>query len=194
MAKDKTGKHPEQKKIFRLAINTQRIFNKFYLAGGTAIMFKYNHRKSIDIDFFNPEEFSFNRLSKKLRQYFKVEDEQRFTDNIDFYIEGIRVSFVFFPFKNLTKSDNVDGLMVASDYDLFLNKVYSAGRRVEGKDPFDAAYLYRIHNWDSKQLRSDFQKKFPDQSYKIYLGALLSFDDYPGLEDWVKEELLKLII
>jgi len=40
---------------------------------------------------------------------------------------------------------------------------------------------------------NDFEKKFPAQSYKIYLGALLSFEDYPKLPEWVKETLEELV-
>ncbi len=92
-----------ESKIFKTAIEIQGLFKRFYFAGGTAIMFKYDHRKSIDLDFFNFNEFSYNRISKKIREHYKVEGEQRFPDNIDFYIKDIRVSFVFFPFKNISK-------------------------------------------------------------------------------------------
>jgi hypothetical protein len=183
----------ERKEIFELALKIQKIFKSFYLAGATAITFKYNHRQSFDLDFFNYNEFSYNRISKKIRQHFKVTDEQRLADNIDFYIHDIRVSFVFFPFKNIKRLQNVQGLKVASDYDLFLNKIYSAGRRVEPKDPYDAAFLYKIHKWKKDDVKKDFEKKFPDQSFEIYIGALLSFEDYGEIEDWVKETLLELI-
>jgi len=42
----------EMERLFELALKVQKIFIDFYLAGGTAIMFKHNHRKSIDLDFF----------------------------------------------------------------------------------------------------------------------------------------------
>ncbi|MDI6713556.1 MAG: hypothetical protein QMD43_00835 [Thermodesulfovibrio sp.] len=40
---------------------------------------------------------------------------------------------------------------------------------------------------------NDFEKKFPTQSYKIYLGNLLNFEDYPELPMWVKEILGELV-
>lgn len=180
-------------KLLELANKIQSTFKDFYLAGGTAIMFKYGHRESIDLDFFKEKTFSFNRLALKIREIFNVQSEERFPDNIDFYIEGIRVSFVFFPFRNVLPVEKAKGIKKASDYDIFLNKIYSAGRRVDPKDPYDAAFLYKIYQWDKNKVEEDFKLKFPEQSYKIYLGALLSFEDYGELPTWVKETLLKLL-
>ncbi len=180
-------------KLFELAKKIQSLFKDFYLAGGTAIMFKYNHRQSIDLDFFKERAFSFNRVSHKIRAVFNIRSEERFTDNIDFYIDDIRVSFLFFPFRNILPLEKFEGIKKASDYDIFLNKIYSAGRRVDPKDPFDAAFLYKIYTWNKDKLEKDFTLKFPNQSYKLYLGALLSFEDYGELPTWVKKTLLKLL-
>ncbi len=108
---------------------------------------------------------------------------------MDFRIEGVQVSFVFFPFQNIKKTERIKGIRIASDYDIFLNKIYAAGRRIDWKDPFDAAYLLKIHGWSREQVKHDFERKFPSQSFEIYLGALLSFEDYPELPDWARETL-----
>lgn len=180
-------------KLFKLALKVQGIYKDFYLAGGTAIMFKHNHRQSIDLDFFKDKPFSFSRLSSKIKKFFPVQKEEKGEDNIDFYIDNIRVSFVFFPFKNIKPLENIKGLKKADDYDIFLNKIYTAGRRIEPKDPIDAAFLYKTYKWNKEKIEDDFEKKFPLQSYKIFLGALLSFEDYPKLPQWVKKTLMGLI-
>ncbi len=41
-------------------------------------------------------------------------------------------------------------------------------------------------------MKKYFEKKFQASSFEIYSGALLSFDDYGEVEEWVKEELGKL--
>jgi hypothetical protein len=179
-------------KLIELAVKVQKTIPGFTLAGGTATMFKYNHRLSIDLDFFKDTEFSFNRLALKVRKNFNVENEERRADNLDMFISGIKVSFVFFPFKSMDKAQIVKGIKAQSDYDLFLNKIYVAGRRVDPKDPFDAAWLWSKNQWSVNEIKKDFEKKFPDQSYELYFGALLSFQDYGMLDDWVKEALLKL--
>lgn len=180
-------------KMFDLSLEVQGYFKNFYLAGGTAIMFKYNHRISNGLDFFSYKPFSFRRLSYKIRKLFDVENEEEFIDNIDLFISGIRVSFVFFPFTNIYKPEDLNGLTVAGDYDLFLNKVYVSDKRVDVKDPFDAAFLYRKYRWDRSQIKKDFEKKFLGQSYELFLGALLNFKDYGNLQNWIKTTLNALL-
>lgn len=147
-------------KLIDLAKRIQSIFKGFYLAGGTAIMFKYNHRESIDLDFFKEKAFSFNKLSHKIRKLFNIQAEERFNDNLDFYIENIRVSFVFFPFKNILSLEKFKEIKKASDYDIFLNKIYSVGKRVDPKDPFDAAFLYKIYQWDKAKIEKNYIIEF----------------------------------
>lgn len=183
----------EYKSLLNLATEVQRHFTTFYLAGGTALMLKHKHRISVDLDFFNQKSFSYALLSSKIRKLFQVEAEERLGDNIDFFIQGNKVSFVYYPFKNIEPLDDFKGILVASDYDIFLNKIYVAGRRVDPKDPFDAAYLFKMHKWETPKIKKDFEKKFPDQSFEIFLGALLHFEDYPKLPKWVKTTLMEFI-
>lgn len=170
-------------RIKKLVREIQKNFKGFYLAGGTALMLKYSHRISEDIDLFRKEPFSFTRLASKLRKLFKVEREEQFTDNIDFIIEGIKVSFIFFPFENIKPLEVFEEIKMASDYDIFLNKIYSAGRRIESKDVIDFAFLYEKYRWEKEEVKRDFEKKFPNQSFEIYLGAILSIEDYPDLDN-----------
>jgi len=178
--------------MLKLARMVQENIRGFTLGGGTAIMFKYDHRKSIDLDFFKEKPFSFNRLAVKMRSLFAVEHVEMRTDNLDIFIEGTKVSFVFFPFTPVNKPEQIAHIRTFSDFDLFLNKVYAAGRRIEPKDPYDAAWLLAQHAWKVEDIKQGFERKFPDQSFEIYLGALLSFKDYGELDDWVKDRLLEL--
>lgn len=174
-------------KMMFLARNIQKNFRNFYLGGGTALMFKHQHRISEDLDFLSEKLFSFTILSSKVRKIFKVQREERFTDNMDFIIEDIKVSFIFFPFKNIKPLENFEGIKIASDYDIFLNKIYSAGRRIESKDVIDFAFLYNKYRWDKERVKKDFEKKFPDQSFEIYLGAVLAIEDYPEIDERTKK-------
>ncbi|MCM8811419.1 MAG: nucleotidyl transferase AbiEii/AbiGii toxin family protein [Candidatus Omnitrophica bacterium] len=178
-----------REKLKKLALDIQKNFKDFYLGGGTALMFKYNHRISEDLDFMKEKEFSFLRLSSKIRKLFNVDKEEKFTDNIDFIIDGIKVSFIFFPFKNIKPVENYEGIKIASDYDIFLNKIYSADRRIETKDLIDFAFLYKKYGWEIDKVKSDFQKKFPLQDFYIYLGAIFCVEDYPDID----EKTLKVI-
>lgn len=180
--------NPEKiyKRNFELAYKINKSFPEFYLAGGTALFFKHKHRISEVLDFLRKENFSFLRLSNKIKKIFSVEKEEIFTDNADFWISAIKVSFIFFPFENIKPLEIFNGIKVASDYDIFINKIYAGGRRIEPKDPFDFAFLYQKYHWDKEQVKKDFEKKFPGQSFEIYLGAILNIEDYPELDEKTK--------
>lgn len=142
-------------------------------------MLRHRHRISLDLDFFSFRPFSFSRLTQKARRLFHVEKEDWFEDNLDLFIEGMKVSFIHFPFSNIHPVEKFHGVRLASDYDP--NKIYAAGRRIDPKDPFDAAFL-----WDRTKIKEDFERKFPGTSYKLSLGALLYFEDYPPLSEEMK--------
>ncbi len=170
------------------------IFKSFYLAGGTSIMFKYRHRMSTDLDFFNYKEFSKRRLIKKVKDLFPVQKVEEGIDDVSFIINGIRVTFVYFPFKNIKRTEKLDGIRIAHDYDLLLNKIYVAGRRIDPKDPYDFVYLYDHgkvpRDWNT--IKADFERKFPYQSFEVFMGALLNVEDYPKLPKDVRDRLRRI--
>ncbi len=180
-------------KLIQLASKLNALFPSFYLAGGTAIMFKHKHRTSVNLDFFSEKTFSSTRLALKLKNTFEIMSEKKKEDNMDFVIQDIKVSFVFFPFKNIFPIEHFKTIKIASDYDLFLNKIYVAGRRIDHKDSFGAAFLYQKYHWNKTKIKIDFEKKFPHQYYEPYLGALLNFEDYPTLDTTTQKILLQLI-
>ncbi len=155
-------------------------------------MLRHKQRESKVVDFFNQHTFSFRHTYKKLRENYTVQRYKEFQDNVDFYIQNIKVSFVFFPFKNIERIEKFREIRIASDYDLFLNKIYVSGRRIDPRDIFDLAYLYKIYRWDARKIEQDFEKKFPSQSYKLFLGAVLSFEDYGKIDAWIIDTLGQL--
>lgn len=162
----------------------------FYLAGGTAIMLKYNHRVSYDLDFFYSKLFSFRQMESKINKSFRnVSDVEYHEDNLDIFIDQTKVSFVFFPFTNVEPIEEFKGIRIASDSDLLLNKLYVGSRRIDAKDPFDAAWLWKYFEWPVEEIKQLFEQKFEGHSFEIALGALCSFEDYPDLASWVKEVL-----
>ena len=179
-------------RMLDLAREVSRHLRGFYLAGGTALMLRHRHRMSTDLDFFRGKPFSFRHLERKLRQILPVEHARQEADSLDLWIAGVRVSFVFFPFRNIRKTERFQGVPVASDYDIYLNKIYAAGRRVEPKDAVDFVFLTERYRWPWDQVKRDFERKFPDQPFEIYLGAVLNERDYPGLSEEVRAALRRI--
>ncbi len=57
-------------RLLELAKRIQPHVPSFYLAGGTALMFRYEHRISEDLDFLSARAFSVHRLISKIRKHF----------------------------------------------------------------------------------------------------------------------------
>lgn len=94
-------------KLLPVAQLISKITNQFYLAGGTAIMLKYDHRESYDLDFFYGKSFSFKRMENKIKKRVTGISHIAYgEDNLDIFIEGTKVSFVFFPFSNVKSNEN----------------------------------------------------------------------------------------
>lgn len=176
------------RKLIALAQKIYPLLPGFYLAGGTNLMFKYQHRESTDLGFFKEKSFSFNRMLLKIQKQFNIEKLEKKEDNVDCWIEGVKVSLVFFPFKNVQKTELFKNIPLASDLDIFLNKIYVAGRRIDDKDIFDIAFLYSKYyeKWNFQLIKNYFEKKFPYQNFEIYLGAVFSLEDYPDLDEKAK--------
>ncbi|MCF8309374.1 MAG: nucleotidyl transferase AbiEii/AbiGii toxin family protein [Bacteroidales bacterium] len=174
-------------KLFPVAQLISKITNQFYLAGGTAIMLKYDHRESYDLDFFYGKSFSFKRLENKIKKHVTGISHIAYgEDNLDIFIEGTKVSFVFFPFSNVKSIENYKGIRIASDLDLLLNKLYVGSRRIDDKDPFDVAWLWQKYDWQVSLIKQLFEKKFEGHSFELALGAMGNFEDYKHMDDWVK--------
>ncbi len=180
-------------KLLTLASHVQPYLRGFYLAGGTAIMFRHKHRVSTDLDFFSYSWFNRERRLAMLRRHFSIEDVIFGEDNVDVFIEGIKVSLVYFPYKNIERVKEWEGIRMASDYDIFLNKLYAVTRRTETKDVIDVAFLYKTYRWNVEDVARDFENKFPGHRFALALGAVANFDDYPDLPEWAKKEVLKMV-
>jgi predicted nucleotidyltransferase component of viral defense system len=180
-------------RLVSMAAEIQSMFPDLYLAGGTAIMLKYGHRISYDLDFFSEKSDLSTLLAPMIEKYEpEIERIVRFSggDNVDVFVRGTKVSFVRFPFRNVEPTESHSGIRMASDMDLLLNKIYVAGRRVESKDPADIACLLQRHpEWRKIAVGNDFHRKFKDEKFEIYFASVLAFEDFPGLDDETKKTL-----
>ncbi len=88
-------------KLLKLAQQIQPNFRQFYLAGGTALMFRYNHRISEALDSLSEKPFSSNRLIAKVRKLFTVEYYEIPGDNVDFVIDGGKSLLCIFPIQKI---------------------------------------------------------------------------------------------
>lgn len=119
-AENLRGMQEVEQRLAALAQHLQPHLRGFYLAGDTAIMFRHHHRLSTDLDFFSYRWFIRERRLTMLRQHFHIERVHQGEDNLDIFIEGVKVSLVYFPCRNIEPVKQWQGVRIASDNQLSL--------------------------------------------------------------------------
>ncbi|MBX6422069.1 nucleotidyl transferase AbiEii/AbiGii toxin family protein [Thermosulfurimonas sp. F29] len=170
----------------------------FYLTGGTALLLKYDHRISEDLDFFTfPEKAEGNFPSEKLFRFFQnygtLLDHRAGTSTG--LIKGIKVSFSSYPYPLLRppKEITVEGgrLFLASDEDLAATKMIAIAQRGCKKDFFDLYFLMTKHGWDWETAMNFCLDKFSLSQEQIgfLLKGLVYFSDAERDSLWISEDM-----
>ncbi|RME16322.1 MAG: hypothetical protein D6799_05070, partial [Bacteroidetes bacterium] len=85
------------------------------------------------------------------------------------------------------------GIPFASDLDIFLNKIYVAGRRIDDKDIFDIAFLYNKYQekWDFQFIKNRFEK---NSRYKVLKTISGRFFHWKIILPWMKPQKISFIL
>ncbi|ABR30960.1 hypothetical protein SU69_05625 [Thermosipho melanesiensis] len=161
------------------------IFHDFYLAGGTCLLLKYNHRPSLDFDFFLFPDKNFsniyeNVIRKKLNVEFIYKDPQ----TLIFELNSIKISLFEYQYPLLKKPEKMGKLYLASDEDIACMKMSAISQRGLKKDFFDLWYLINIHKWTLRDLLSMLGRKYKGYNPFIFLKALVYFEDAEKNKDF----------
>lgn len=181
----------QEKAIALLANST--LNKKFYWTGGTLLAYHYlHHRKSLDLDFFSEEVFSFEEVNKLVEQIkrdleFKKVNYQKIFDRWEFIFENneiLRIEFVYFNHekKTLKKRNKLLGIYVDSLEDIAANKTMAYFDRNEPKDLFDIYFLLYKGGFTPSQLLELVVKKF-GVSFSESLFWSESFKSLPLLRE-----------
>jgi len=113
----------------------------FYLAGGTALALNFNHRESIDFDFFTAKSFDNHGLAKSFSKSGNFQIDSLTENTLLGAIDGIKVSFFKYPYSSLQKPEKLEGLTVASLADLAAMKVIAISQRGARRDFVDLYFI-----------------------------------------------------
>lgn len=148
----------------------------FYLVGGTALAFKYGHRKSIDLDLFSIHPFDRALLLDVLQKQFK----ERLVFNANFskwgifcFIDSIKVDIVYYPHSIISPTECKNDIRVYGDPDLIAMKIQAVLGRGVKKDFWDLAELLQYYGLNEM---IDFHiKKYPSQMLGISIPMALTY-------------------
>lgn len=160
----------------------------FVLGGGTALALQMAQRKSFDFDFFSSSQIPQNLL-EKLSIVFQVENVVIDTlDELTFFTNGIKITFLHYPFKPLFKHlKTADGLKIFSIKEIALQKAYTIGRRGEYRDYFDLHAILKQKHISLKEIingaKQVYNGAFDEKLFLeqfVYFGDLRSFEVIPA--------------
>jgi len=141
--------HPEvlNSSQTRLLPLVGRFAGSHYLAGGTAIALQAGHRRSIDFDLFSPTEIDPGKLIRTLAKEGHVIDHvfTESSDELTLAVDGVRLSFVFYPFVVLHEVWHNKIISMPDLLTLAAMKAYALGRRAKWKDYVDLHEIFANH-------------------------------------------------
>lgn len=178
-------------------------FTGFYLAGGTALALQISHRISVDFDFFSPEAISQDLLSEVEKIFIgsRVQVSVNNSDELTVFVDGIKVTFLRYPFKVYRDFVEDHGLKIITPKTIALTKAYSIGRRGSYKDYVDLYFLLDGDYVSLEDIVQDCQKIF-DAGFndRLFLEQLVYMKDISEIEvnflrnKVAKEEMEKFFI
>ena len=145
------------------------------LVGGTALALQLGHRTSVDLDFFGRINADSEELRDVLREVGKVEVAS-VSKNINiFWINGIKVDMVNYPYPWLDMPIEENGVRLASLKDIAAMKVSAIVNRGTKKDFIDLYTLLQSFTLDD--ILDMYSRKYSDGSLFIVMKSLTYFDD-----------------
>lgn len=150
------------------------------MAGGTALAMYYQHRTSVDLDFFSENGFDSLLLSHQLTEKgFKLEDIRLSRGTLECQINGVKVSFFEYPYKVISEFSYFNSLKIASVLDIAAMKLSAIAGRAEKKDYYDIVEILR--RYDFIEIIDIFRKKYGEETDLYHLiKALCYFEDIEG--------------
>lgn len=136
-------------------LQSLNVLSESYLAGGTNLALRFNHRRSIDIDLFFPDiigKMGYEELQAQLSQAFGQNlvscqfpcdiDEQYIFLRAYVIRRGVTIKIeVLQNMKIIDEIDIIDGIRMASLKDIGLFKLISLSRRKSLKDIYDLDFI-----------------------------------------------------
>jgi len=163
-------------------IAREEFIKDYYLAGGTALAMQINHRRSVDLDFFSLEKINVKKISDYLYRCFpepQVKILFRKTDQLDTNINGVKTSFIYYPFKlihGLVDGENISSdfcsLKMASPQEIALMKAYTIGRRTSFRDYVDIYYLILKNLTTIARIIRECDQKYILERERVFSGKL----------------------
>ena len=133
------------------------------------------HRKSEDLDLFGSLGVMGGELEQRLRKHGDVELVNRSKVVETYFVRGVKVDFVNYPYAWQADPVCIDGLTLASSQDIGPMKLEAITNRGSKKDFIDLAFL--LETFTLSDMLALYAAKYPQGSGYLVLRSMVYFDD-----------------
>lgn len=179
--------HPEAlKEQNKLIFAKLPEFTDFYLAGGTALALQIGHRVSVDFDLFSDREIKKTLLAEVKKTYSdfsEVEASVNNPDELTVFIDGVKLTFLYYPFPPLFEPVLYEGVKLLSIKEIAVTKAYTIGRRGSFKDYVDLYFILSEKNAVLEEIIEGADKKYGGEfNSRLFLEQLVYLSDVEDAE------------
>lgn len=151
-----------------------------YLAGGTNLALRFEHRHSVDLDLFCERDFNIsysNVVNSKLKNRFGARFTSISATEVGVFgsIEDIKTDFVNYPHPLLNPIEDYEGARLASVLDVAAMKINAVIGRGTQKDFYDIHEL--LKHCVLKEMLGAYQEKYKMDNTAMAERSLLYFED-----------------
>ena len=151
------------------------IFENSRLVGGTALALQLGHRKSIDLDIFGKIAATPEEIQETCSEVGSLEISKT-SKNINIYwVDGIKVDCVNYPYEWLEECRVLDGVRFASISDIAAMKISAIINRGTKKDFIDLHFL--LKEMSLNHILDLYDQKYTDGSRFIAIKSMTYFED-----------------
>jgi hypothetical protein len=156
------------------ALRDRSLLGSFYLAGGTGLALRVGHRLSVDLDFFVGELFDEELLIQRVQAMPGFALVERGPHTIHATIQGIKVSYLGYPYPVLFPFESFLNVPVADPRDIACMKITAIASRGTKRDFID---LYvASQQFGLEHLLACFARKYARTGYnRMHILKSLTF-------------------
>ncbi|MDX2248871.1 MAG: nucleotidyl transferase AbiEii/AbiGii toxin family protein [Bacteroidia bacterium] len=159
----------------------EEVFNKYSLAGGTALALQMGHRVSVDLDFFGNHVFDPEDLFQVYSDLGGYQLLSQGKNILIVSIKDIKIDVINYRYDLLEPIVEIDGLRLYSLPDIAAMKLAAVTGRGRKRDFFDLFFL--LKKYSLSEIMNFYQRKYPDGSVFLVAKSLLYFVDADTDED-----------
>jgi predicted nucleotidyltransferase component of viral defense system len=149
---------PEGQLLLLKKLSKQSFIDEFYLAGGTGLALQIGHRRSIDFDFFIPDDFDTSDIIAKLIKIGKYQRDNEEKNTINGSLNNLRISFFGYKYKVIDDLKFYNRIRLAGLKDIAAMKLEAIAGRGSKKDFIDLFFLLKQFSLD--EVFSFHSRKF----------------------------------